>query len=65
MRSTLMVVGAAGLLIGLLWLGQGAGWFPYPRSSFMIDQTPWAYRGVGMATIGVAAMMVSRSIGKR
>ncbi len=64
MRNLLMIAGVIGLLFGLLFLGQGTGYFPYPRSSFMVDQSPWAYRGVGLAALGVAAILVSRSIGR-
>ncbi len=60
----LLIAGALGLCLGLLFVGQGTGLFPYPRSSFMIDQSAWAYRGVGLATLGAAAMIVSRSIGR-
>lgn len=28
------------VVIGVIWIGQGTGVFPYPASSFMIDQTP-------------------------
>ncbi len=65
MTRVLMVAGGAMVLSGLLFLGQGTGVFPYPRSSFMIDQTPWAYRGVGLATLGAAVMILSRSVGRR
>ena len=37
-----LVAGVLVVLIGLLWIGQGTGIFPYPRSSFMIDDTAWA-----------------------
>ena len=64
MRSFLLTVGVVALAAGLLFLAQGTGVFPYPRSSFMIGQTAWAYRGVGLATLGTAALLVSRSIGR-
>lgn len=44
MRAPLLTLGILSLLIGLLWIGQGTGLVPWPRSSFMINQMPWAYR---------------------
>jgi hypothetical protein len=60
MRTSLLVFGVIAILIGLLWVGQGTGYFPYPRSSFMIDQTPWAYYGIVLALVGLIAVTVSR-----
>ena len=40
------------VIIGVIWIGQGTGVFPYPASSFMIDGMSWAYRG---AALGAAA----------
>ncbi len=62
MRLALTAAGLLALVFGLLFLAQGTGYFPYPRSSFMIDQTVWAYRGVGLATLGAACLVVSRSV---
>ena len=52
-RIALTVVGVLVALIGLVWIGQGSGYFPYPASSFMINQMPWAYYGAALAAIGV------------
>jgi hypothetical protein len=60
MRTSLLVFGVIAILIGLLWVGQGTGYFPYPRSSFMIDQMPWAYYGIVLALVGLIAVTVSR-----
>jgi hypothetical protein len=62
MRTSLLVFGVIAILIGLLWVGQGTGYFPYPRSSFMIDQMPWAYYGIVLALVGLIAITVSRRI---
>jgi hypothetical protein len=62
LKIGLLVLGCLMLLTGLVWIGQGTGYFPYPRSSFMISQTPWAYRGIGIAVVGVAAILVSRKL---
>jgi len=59
-RLVLAAAGALALLMGLVWVGQGTGVFPYPASSFMIDQTPWVYRGIALAVAGVAAIAVAR-----
>ena len=60
MRRTLLIVGILAVIVGLVWIGQGTGYFPYPKSSFMISQMPWAYRGGVVAVIGVVVIFVSR-----
>ncbi len=61
-RGVLLVVGGLAAVMGVVWVGQGTGYFPYPPSSFMIDQMPWAYRGVALAVAGLVAMAVSRRL---
>ena len=48
------------VIIGVIWIGQGTGVFPYPASSFMIDQMPWVYRGAGLAAAGLIAIFLLR-----
>jgi MYXO-CTERM domain-containing protein len=60
MKTAGLVVAVLVTLVGVIWIGQGTGYFPYPRSSFMIDQTPWAYRGAAVAVVGVAAIVLLR-----
>ena len=52
MKTLLVVAGVLACLIGLVWIGQGTGYFPYPERSFMINQAPWAYRGAALLVIG-------------
>jgi hypothetical protein len=61
-KIVLLIVGCLALLMGLVWIGQGTGYFPYPRSSFMISQMPWAYRGVALAAAGIIVIVVSRKL---
>ncbi len=61
-RISLLVFGVIAILIGLVWVGQGTGYFPYPSSSFMINQMPWAYWGIVLAVLGLIAIAVSRQI---
>ena len=56
-KIALLVVGGLALFMGLVWIGQGTGYFPYPKSSFMISQAPWTYRGAGLAVAGVIAII--------
>lgn len=58
----LLIVGVLAVVIGLVWIGQGTGYFPYPRTSFMINQRPWTYRGGALAIIGLIVTIVSRRI---
>ena len=65
MKSRQIALLAAGIFtvfIGLVWVGQGTGYFPYPSSSFMIDQMPWAYGGAAVALLGLIAVFISRWI---
>ncbi len=60
LRIVLRVIGALALLMGLVWIGQGTGYFPYPKQSFMISQMPWAYRGAVLMVIGAILIWMSR-----
>jgi hypothetical protein len=62
LRITLLIVGVLAVLFGLVWLGQGTGYFPYPASSFMVRQTSWAYYGVCLAAFGLLLIGISRKI---
>ena len=64
MRIVVFIAGILLLLLGLLWIGQGTGYFPYPSYSFMISEMTWAYRGAGVALVGVILIMVSRKLGR-
>lgn len=61
-RPILLALGLVALAMGILWMAQGSGVFPYPAASFMIDQRPWVLRGAILAVVGVAAIIVSRRI---
>ena len=60
MKTTLLIVGIAATLMGLLWIGQGTGYIMWPASSFMLDQRPWATRGAILAVVGVVLIILSR-----
>ena len=60
MKGAILVGGILAILLGLIWVGQGTGYFPYPASSFMINQMPWFYRGAVLAALGLIAVIVSR-----
>ena len=60
LRPILMILGVVATLIGLLWIGQGLGYIHWPRSSFMLDQRPWADRGAGVAAVGLLMILVAR-----
>jgi hypothetical protein len=59
-KTALLIVGILAILVGVIWIGQGTGYFPYPAESFMINETPWAYRGAVLAIVGLIAAVVSR-----
>jgi len=60
MQTLLTVVGIVLLIMGLVFMGQGSGYFPYPASSFMISQTRWIYYGAGIAVVGLLVLIFAR-----
>jgi hypothetical protein len=62
MKTGLMIFGLAAVLSGLIWAAQGAGYFPYPRESFMINESKWVAIGLVTAFAGLVAMIVSRRV---
>ena len=60
MKTPLLILGIFALLIGLVWIGQGTGTFPYPASSFMIRQIQWSYYGAALAVVGLLLIVFSR-----
>ena len=59
-KRVLFGLAIVAIIIGVIWIGQGTGVFPYPASSFMIDQMPWVYRGAGLAAAGLIAIFLLR-----
>ncbi|KEQ03174.1 hypothetical protein [Pseudorhizobium pelagicum] len=60
MKTLLIVLGAIAVLMGVIWMAQGSGIFPYPASSFMIDQSPWIAYGAVLALAGAALIWAAR-----
>ncbi len=60
LRIALSIIGVLAALMGLLWIGQGTGIFPYPASSFMISQTPWIWRGAVLLVVGLVIVWAAR-----
>lgn len=58
-------VGLLMILSGLIWIAQGSGYFPYPSSSFMIDQTIWVLWGGVMAAAGLAVTVIISRLRRR
>jgi hypothetical protein len=60
MKGLLLAVGAVALLAGLLFAGQGLGYIPWPRTSFMISDMHWVTYGAGIAAAGLVLIWISR-----
>jgi len=60
LRLLLLILGLLGLLMGLLWMGQGLGLIMWPASSFMLADRQWAVNGAVLAAIGLILIRLSR-----
>jgi hypothetical protein len=60
MKTAMTVIGALIVIAGLIWAAQGAGWFPYPRTSFMVDNSRWIWIGLATAVLGTIVIVVAR-----
>ena len=61
-RAALLTIGIFAAFIGVVWMGQGSGYFPYPKTSFMIDQSIWITRGAMLVVVGALMIIVSRRV---
>ncbi len=62
LKKPLQLFGSLATVMGIIWIGQGTGLFPYPEHSFMISQMPWAYRGAALAVVGVGLLFIARRV---
>jgi hypothetical protein len=60
MRIVLVVLGMVLIIAGIVFVGQGSGYFPYPASSFMIIAANWVYYGGAIAAIGLILIFIGR-----
>ena len=60
MTLILRVFGIAALLMGLLWMGQGAGLIMWPASSFMLEQRVWILWGGVLALAGAGLLVLAQ-----
>jgi membrane protein implicated in regulation of membrane protease activity len=60
MKTLLTIIGILVLAMGLLWMGQGAGYVRWPAESFMISQVQWVYYGAVTAAVGLLLIVISR-----
>lgn len=60
MAAILRIFGILALLMGLLWMGQGAGLIMWPASSFMLAQRVWIIWGGVLALVGVASLLFAQ-----
>ena len=64
-RTVGYVVGLLMILLGLIWIAQGSGYFPSPSSSFMINQSIWVLWGSIMAVAGLAVTVIISRLRRR
>ena len=57
MRTLVAFLGIILLIAGVVFMGQGSGYFPYPTESFMISQTRWIYYGAAIAIVGALILI--------
>ncbi len=60
MAAILRIFGILALLMGLLWMGQGAGLIMWPASSLMLAQRVWIIWGGVLALIGAGLLILAQ-----
>jgi hypothetical protein len=60
MKGLLTAIGVVLLLAGLVFMGQGSRYFPYPAKSFMVRAPQWIYYGGGIAVVGVLLILFAQ-----
>lgn len=60
MNTLLRILGILLLVLGLLFMAQGAGYVRWPSGSFMIGARTWVFYGSAIAAIGFLVIFASR-----
>jgi len=60
MKLLLRTTGVLALVAGLVFMGQGSGYFPWPAESFMINARQWIYYGGAIAVFGLVLVVMAR-----
>jgi hypothetical protein len=58
-KTLLIVAGVILLLAGLVFMGQGSRYFPYPAESFMVGASQWVYYGGAIAIVGLIVLVIA------
>jgi hypothetical protein len=58
MKALLVALGFILLLAGLVFMGQGSRYFPYPAESFMVGASEWIYYGGAIAIVGLVLLII-------
>lgn len=59
MKTLLTLIGFILLAAGLVFMGQGSRYFPWPAESFMVGATQWIYYGGGIAAAGIVVLIIA------
>lgn len=59
MKALLTLIGLILLAAGLVFMGQGSRYFPYPAESFMVGAPQWIYYGGGIAVVGILLLVIA------
>lgn len=63
--AAVRIVAVLMILAGLMWIGQGIGLIHWPAGNFMIDQRPWAVRGLLLAVAGIGLWLAGGRLLRR
>ena len=64
MKIVLLIASVVLILLGLHWIGQGTGLFPWPANPVMDNHIAWAWYGAVATIIGVALIFYeNRKVG--
>ena len=59
MKGLLTAIGVILLFAGIVFMGQGSRYFPYPAESFMVGASQWIYYGGGIAAVGIVILVIA------